>query len=174
MTRAFVRPGVVAQAVVDHSSKSGLARPNDRVKPAIGELLTHHGDVGIGVERAVSLVEDREVGQATNDRMSVGMHDNAEQILFRVHGAIPHPVPAEHRGPIGHGGHRCGADVYAKKCTATLEMAIESPLRGIDAGLASSLARVSDVDDNQVRLTRRGHGLFDSVTDCYPMTEPGD
>src|SRR5215207_10210807 len=122
MTRAFVRPGVVAQAVVDHSSKSGLARPNDRVKPAIGELLTHHGDVGIGVERAVSLVEDREVGQATNDRMSVGAHDNAEQILFRVHGAIPHPVAAEHRGPRGHGGHRCGADVHSEQCTASLKM----------------------------------------------------
>ena len=52
-------------------------------------------------------------------------------------------------------------------------MAIESPLRGMDAGLGSSLARVSDVDDNQVRLTRLGQSLFDGVTDCYLMTEPG-
>src|SRR5215207_11138374 len=53
-------------------------------------------------------------------------------------------------------------------------MAIESPLHGIDAGLGSSLARVSDVDDNQVRLTRLGQSLFDGVTDCYLMTEPGN
>jgi hypothetical protein len=71
----------MAQAVVDHTTRSGLARPDDRVKPAIGELLTHHRDVGIGVEIAVTLVENGEVGQATNDRMSIGVHDDGEQIF---------------------------------------------------------------------------------------------
>jgi len=53
-------------------------------------------------------------------------------------------------------------------------MAIESPLRGIDAGLGSGIARVSDVDDNQVRLAGLGQSLFDGVTDRHLMTEPSD
>jgi hypothetical protein len=42
--------------------------------------------------------------------------------------------------------------VYAEQCAASLQGAIESLLRGIDAGLGSGLTRVSDVDDDQVRL----------------------
>ena len=64
--------------------------------------------------------------------------------------------------------------MHAEKRTASLEMAIESPLRGVDAGPRSSLARVSDVDDNQVGLTRVGQGLFDGVADPHLMAELGD
>ena len=174
MTRALVRPGVMAQAVVDHPSKSGLARPDNWVKPAIGELFTHHRDVGVGVEIAVTLVENGEVRHAMDNWMDCGVHDNGEQILFRMHGATWNPMSAEHLGPPGHGDHRCGADMHAEKRTASLEMAIESPLRGIDAGPRSSLARVSDVDDNQVGLTRVGQGLFDGVADRHLMAELGD
>jgi hypothetical protein len=53
-------------------------------------------------------------------------------------------------------------------------MVIESTLRGIHAGLGSRLARVSDIDNNQVGLTRIGQGLFDGVADRDLMTEPGD
>jgi hypothetical protein len=67
----------MAQSVVDHSSKPGLAPPDDRVKLAVGELLTHHRDVRIGVQIAVSLIEYGEVGQTMNDRMSAVTHDDA-------------------------------------------------------------------------------------------------
>jgi len=64
--------------------------------------------------------------------------------------------------------------VYAEKCTASQEMVIESTLRGIYAGLGSRLTRVSDIDNNQVGLTRIGQGLFDGVADRDLMTEAGD
>jgi hypothetical protein len=67
----------MAQSVVDHSSKPGLAPPDDRVKLAVGELRTHHRDVRIGVQIAVSLIEYGEVGQTMNDRMSAVTHDDA-------------------------------------------------------------------------------------------------
>ena len=95
----------MAQSVVDHSSKPGLAPPDDRVKLAVGDLLTHHRDVRIGVQIAVALIEYGEVGQTMNDRMSAVTHDDGEQILRRVHGATLHPVSAKHLGPPGHGGH---------------------------------------------------------------------
>jgi hypothetical protein len=53
-------------------------------------------------------------------------------------------------------------------------MVIESTLRGIYAGLGSRLTRVSDIDNNQVGLTRIGQGLFDGVADRDLMTEAGD
>ena len=53
-------------------------------------------------------------------------------------------------------------------------MAIESPLRGIDARLGSRLARISNIDNNQVRLAWIGQGLLDGVADRDLMTEPGD
>jgi hypothetical protein len=64
--------------------------------------------------------------------------------------------------------------MYPEKCTASLEVAIESPFRGFDAGLRPSLARVSDVDHNQVGLTRGGQSLFDGVADRHLMTQPGN
>jgi hypothetical protein len=106
--------------------------------------------------------------------MSAGAHDNGEQILFRVHGAISHPVSAEHRRPPGHGGHRCGADVYAEQRAASLEMALEPLLRGVDVGLGSGFSWVPDVDDDQVGLTRFRKCLLDGVADRDLMTEPGD
>jgi hypothetical protein len=57
--------------------------------------------------------------------------------------------------------------VDTEQCTAPLQMVVESPLCGIDAGLGSGLARVSDVDNNQGRLARVGQSLlhgFLSVT----------
>jgi hypothetical protein len=87
----------MAEAVVDHPRRSGLARPHDRVQPAVGEVLAYHRDVGIGVEIAVALVENGEVVQTSNDRVvGAGSHANGEQALFRVHGSVFHLVSAEH------------------------------------------------------------------------------
>jgi hypothetical protein len=64
--------------------------------------------------------------------------------------------------------------VNAEKCTDLPEMAIESPLCGVvDAGLGSGLARVSDVKDNQIRLTGLSQHRFDSVADRHLMTDLG-
>jgi hypothetical protein len=64
--------------------------------------------------------------------------------------------------------------VYSEKGTASLQMAIESPLHGIDAGLGASLARFSDVDHNQVGLTRIGQSLFNGIADRHLMTDACD
>ena len=45
------------------------------------------------------------------------------------------------------------------------QMFFESPFRGIDAGLGSGLARVSDVDHNEVRLARFGQSVLDGFAD---------
>src|SRR5215207_4069029 len=91
-----------------------------------------------------------------------------------MHGATAHPVAAEHARPPGHGGHRCGADVYAEQRTATLQMAIESPFRCVDTGLRSDLVRVPDVDDDHVGLARFGQSLLYGFIDRHLMTEAGD
>jgi hypothetical protein len=54
------------------------------------------------------------------------------------------------------------------------QMFFESPFRGIDAGLGSGLARVSDVDHNEVRLARFGQSVLDGFADRYGVAEPGD
>jgi len=64
--------------------------------------------------------------------------------------------------------------VHCEKCTAAPQMAIESPLRGVDARLWAGPTWVSDVDDNQVGVTRVGQSLFDGVADRNVMTEPSD
>jgi hypothetical protein len=51
---------------------------------------------------------------------------------------------------------------------------IESSLRGIDAGLGAGLARVSDVDHNQIWLARFGQSLLHGFADRHVVTEPGD
>jgi hypothetical protein len=63
--------------------------------------------------------------------------------------------------------------VYAEQSTASMKMAIESLFRSIDAGLGSGLARVSDIDDNQIGLARFGQALY-GFTDHHAMTEPGN
>jgi hypothetical protein len=64
--------------------------------------------------------------------------------------------------------------VYSEKCTASLEMAFESPLGGVDAALGAGAVGLSDVDDNQVRLTGVGQRLLDGLADGHLMAEPGD
>jgi hypothetical protein len=106
--------------------------------------------------------------------MSAGVHDDGGEILLGVHGATSHPMSAEHLRPPGHGGHGCGTDVYAEQRTAALQMALESPLSGIDASLGSGLARVSDVDDDHVWLARFGQNLLYFFTDRHLVTEPSN
>jgi hypothetical protein len=91
MPRALVGTRVVTEAVVDHPSASGLACPGDWVQPAVGEMLAQNRSVGIGVEVAIALVEDGEVGQTTHDRMSVGAYDDGGKILLRIHCATSYP-----------------------------------------------------------------------------------
>ena len=64
--------------------------------------------------------------------------------------------------------------MYAEQRTTPLQVVIESPLRGIDAGLRAGLAGVSDVDNNQVGLTRFGQSLLHGFADRHVVTEPGD
>jgi hypothetical protein len=54
------------------------------------------------------------------------------------------------------------------------QMAFESTFRSIDAGLRSGLARVSDVDHNEVWLARFGQSVLHGFADRYGVTEPGD
>ena len=57
---------------------------------------------------------------------------------------------------------------------AAKQMAVESPLSGIDASLGSGLARVSDVDDDHVWLARFGQNLLYFFTDRHLVTEPSN
>jgi hypothetical protein len=86
----------VAQAVVDHPGESGLARPHDRVQLSLGLVHAQDRNVGVGVEVAVALIENGEVGQTTNDWMSAGAYENGGKVLLRVHGATSHPMSPEH------------------------------------------------------------------------------
>lgn len=66
----------MAETVVDHPSGSGLARPHDWVHPAVCGVFAQNRSVGIGVEVAITLIENGEVTQAMDDRMSAGSHDD--------------------------------------------------------------------------------------------------
>jgi hypothetical protein len=95
VTRAFVGPCVVAEAVVDDPCDSGLARPHDWMEPAVGGVLAQNRDVGIGVEVAITLIENGEVAQTLDDRMSPGAYDDGGKILLR--GASCDLAPNVHR-----------------------------------------------------------------------------
>ena len=85
----------MAKTVVDHARWVGLPGPHEWMAEIVVAVLVQHGEVRLGLQVAVPLIEDHKVGPPVRDGVLSGAERDGGFALGRMHAAPAQPTAAE-------------------------------------------------------------------------------